>query len=518
MSEYKIALGPLLGVESDTTYTVCVLLNAPFEDGIPELRMASGTIMAQPINGDLPYKEIGFKDKFRFYRFEFDVENNTAESKDITYQLVLNGAPIANRHQKDKWQYFVCPQGVCPEVAFVSCNGNHGLYPTEIDPSDFKGWEKMNDEKPDFLVMTGDQIYADTLWEKVAGIQDFVEGKTKKIDEEALEDFYIQLYIDSWANESMALALAQIPNIMTWDDHDIIDGYGSYGKPYRNTLKSVFAKAKIYFELFQVRTTFNKALINKKYDYSICLKVRNYAFILPDTRSHRDEYNVMDHKQYLAIANAVIHQNKLNITTAKDIVCFVLPVPIAYRDFSNILEKGVFYIHDRLRKFTKSGSDDLIDHWDHNYHKAEQKVMLDFIFEIGEIYNPKNLLIVSGDVHSSGAARITQHRKYNEQRFATQLVSSPMVNDSSGFMDKAKNFISEDFKVVDNYSCNLLHFGDYPDKDFYHRNFMILKKVQDIKVVAHIFMETKQGWTGEYNGQNITRTLNDYIKPEYVKQ
>ncbi len=511
MSEFKIALGPLLGVESDTAYTVCVLLKRPFEHGEPELALPSGNIKAQEINGKLAYKEIGHEEQFRFYRFEFEIE--TKSKKEITYQVLINGKPIANRHEMDSWTFTRCPQDASPDIAFVSCNGNHDQYPTEIDPSDFKGWERMNEEKPDYLVMTGDQVYADKIWEKVPDIEAYVEGKSDNFHTSLIDDFYIKLYIESWANEAMALALAQIPNVMTWDDHDIIDGYGSYGKPYRDTLKKVFDIAKTYYELFQIRTKNNKSLIYKEYDYSMCLKVRNYALILPDTRSHRNEYTVMDNKQYSAIANMVIKENKLKISKI-DIVCFVLPVPIAYRDFSNILEKGVFYLYDKVRKFTKSGSDDLIDHWDHNYHKAEQKVMLDFIFEVGEIYQPNNLLIVSGDVHSSGAARITQHRKYNEQRFATQLVSSPMVNDSSSYMDKAKNFITEDFKVVDNYSCNLLHFGDYPDKDFYHRNFMIVRKAKESKVVAHIFIETKKGWTGTYNEKPIIRTLNNYIKPE----
>lgn len=512
MINSKIVLGPLLGVESDTLYTVCVLLSGPVSDKYPILHINNRELNPIKIDGEKYFKEIGEKEKYYFYRFEYELENVPELKIEICYEIKIDDLPLSNNNDLKSWRFSVCPKDKIPDIAFVSCNGNHDYYPTEIDPDDYKGWERLNQEKPDYIVMTGDQIYADKMWDKVAGLEAFVEGSIDKFNKNDLKDFYINLYIDSWSNPYMSLALAQIPNIMTWDDHDIVDGYGSYGKPYYEKLRDVFDIAKDYYELFQIRSKHNRSLIKLECDYTICLKIRRFAFIIPDTRSHRDLWTVLNHEQYKSISNKVITEKSLNISKS-DIVCFVLPVPIAYRDFSNLLEKGAFYLYDKGRKFNKTGSDDLIDHWDHIYHKAEQKIMLDLIFEVGEVFDPRSILIVSGDVHSSGASKITKHYKYNEQRYATQLVSSPMVNESSGFMDKVKNLISEDFKVVDNYSCNLLEFGSYPSKDFYTRNFMIVKKDGN-STVAQIFIETKKGWTGEYNERKITRNLNNFKKNE----
>lgn len=508
MSTNKIALGPLLGVESDTLYSVCILLSGSVSDKYPKLHIDDQILNPIKLDGEKFHIEIGEKVKYYFYRFEYELKNLPAEKTDINYQIKIDDLAISNNNDLKSWRFSVCPKDKIPDIAFVSCNGNHDYYPTEIDPDDYKGWERLIQEEPDYLVMAGDQIYSDTLWEKVSNVESYVEGAVDKFNEDELHDFFIKLYIDSWSNPDMSLALAQIPNVMTWDDHDIVDGYGSFGKPFYEKLKHIFNIAKVYYELFQIRSKHNKSLINRNYDYTMCLKIRKFAFIVPDTRSHRDLWTVLNHKQYKSIANVVFNKKSLKISE-NDIICFVLPVPIAYRDFSNVLEKAAFYLYDKHRKFNKKASDDLIDHWDHIYHKAEQKIMLDFIFEVGESFNPKSILIVSGDVHSGGASRITKHYKYNELRFATQLVSSPIVNESSGLMDKLKNLVTEDFKVVDNYSCNLLDFGIYPSKDFYTRNFIIVKN-DGKKTVAQIFMETKNGWIGEYQNKSINRTLNDF--------
>jgi hypothetical protein len=511
MQTTKIVLGPLLGVESDNKYTICVLLH-DFDLQIhPVLEINGNQFEPVSINKNDKFIEIGYSKKYRFYRFEFDFENETEEHQKIKYSIKYDAKSLLAKSKKDQWAFSVCPKNHLPSFAVVSCNGSHNKYPTEISPKDNLGWKELIAQEPDYLIMMGDQVYADTLLDKkygVEGVIEFVEDKNDKKPEpdiKKVEDFYIQLYIDSWANEFLALALAQIPNIMTWDDHDIIDGYGSYNDEIQKKLKKVvFEKASKCYELFQIRTLKNTSLLNGKLDYSMCIKIRNYGIVLPDTRSHRSLNNVLVHDQYKVLHANLIMGNLLNLKDG-DIICFILPVPIAHRDFTNFIEKGMYYIYDKLRPFNKEGSDDLIDHWDHPYHEVEQRIMLDFIFEVGEKYKPKNLLIVSGDVHSSGIAKITQHLKLNETRQATQIVSSPIVNESSPWMDRIKNLISDDIKTVGNYTCELKNYGTYPKKDFYTRNFIIINEKN-----AKIFIEEKGGWTGKYNNGEMVRNFNKY--------
>lgn len=80
------------------------------------------------------------------------------------------------------------------------------------------------------------------------------EAVNSKIEQE-IDDFFCQLYIDSWNKKTVGITLACIPNIMNWDDHDIIDGYGSLPENFQKTklMQTIFNIAQKYYSLFQMR-------------------------------------------------------------------------------------------------------------------------------------------------------------------------------------------------------------------------------------------------------------------------
>jgi phosphodiesterase/alkaline phosphatase D-like protein len=41
--------------------------------------------------------------------------------------------------------------------------------------------------------------------------------------------FYFNSYLRQWSQPLYTSALATIPHLMTWDDHDIFDGWGRCG-------------------------------------------------------------------------------------------------------------------------------------------------------------------------------------------------------------------------------------------------------------------------------------------------
>jgi phosphodiesterase/alkaline phosphatase D-like protein len=43
-----------------------------------------------------------------------------------------------------------------------------------------------------------------------------------------VEQYYFGHYMHHFADPPFAAALAQIPFVFSWDDHDIFDGWGSY--------------------------------------------------------------------------------------------------------------------------------------------------------------------------------------------------------------------------------------------------------------------------------------------------
>src|SRR3546814_20346878 len=74
------------------------------------------------------------------------------------------------------------------------------------------------------------------MWETVPSMQawaglEFDEGNKAEVTDEMigqLERFYFDLYVSRWSQQAVRPTLASIPSIMMWDDHDLIDGWGSY--------------------------------------------------------------------------------------------------------------------------------------------------------------------------------------------------------------------------------------------------------------------------------------------------
>ena len=58
--------------------------------------------------------------------------------------------------------------------------------------------------------------------------------------------FYFTHYRQHWCSSHLAEALACIPQVMMWDDHDIFDGWGSY--PHALLTCSVFQGDNLPFQ------------------------------------------------------------------------------------------------------------------------------------------------------------------------------------------------------------------------------------------------------------------------------
>ena len=95
---------------------------------------------------------------------------------------------------------------------------------------------KHSDSPYHLLLMGGDQIYADSIWEVVPSIKRWSEKKAERRSTapftptmgRQVERFYFELYCSRWAQAEPARMFTRIPTVMMWDDHDIFDGWGSY--------------------------------------------------------------------------------------------------------------------------------------------------------------------------------------------------------------------------------------------------------------------------------------------------
>jgi len=212
-----------------------------------------------------------------FWRFDLSIPQDTGPMQ-ICYRL--NRSPCA--------QYFWIPAVTeNMHVIFQSCNG----FSLGVDTSLYSGpdplWRDVlrrhtshhsnkenenpnttatanneNNNRPFHLMLSGgDQLYTDesrlssphfSHWTETASLAKLRSQFTSTMRDE-LESFYLNRYSWWFSQGLYSVAAAHIPVINIWDDHDIIDGYGSY--PHRTMESDVFkglgGVAWRYYMLFQ---------------------------------------------------------------------------------------------------------------------------------------------------------------------------------------------------------------------------------------------------------------------------
>jgi hypothetical protein len=112
------------------------------------------------------------------------------------------------------------------------------------------------------MIGGGDQVYMDACSVQTTYFREWAEHKNPHLKttasftaemQDELETFYLNRYAMWFSQGLFGMAASQIPMINIWDDHDIIDGYGSY--PHHMMDSPVFtgigAVAFKYYMLFQ---------------------------------------------------------------------------------------------------------------------------------------------------------------------------------------------------------------------------------------------------------------------------
>jgi phosphodiesterase/alkaline phosphatase D-like protein len=491
--EELISLGPVLGVSSDKDYNICILVS------LAKLNSIDDTLLTLHVNENQygPNCKISLIDKYYLLSYKFEKEPEENVDCKVTYHFSFD--------PNNKYEFSVPSRKKELNIVLVSCNGTDNEKSSKLQQNVFNGWEKLLSLKPNLLVMAGDQVYADRIWNDFPDLKNALKSNSISKDlEDKIDRFYCELYIDSWSNPNIKKAMSSIPTIMTWDDHDIIDGYGSLPDKYQysQAVQCIFNFAKKYYELFQIRGN-SENLLNKEYDYTYTLTYRNYHFVAPDTRSHRSWSTILGDITYdllqKALANKICGVNKL---------VFILPVPIAHIKYHYRLEKIIENFFNFLKRsitmaLNISPQDDFLDHWEHYKHEKEQIKMLDLMFNAGIRLNVKNLLIFSGDVHFGGAARI-DYKDAENTYTATQIISSPIVNKPFNNIFKHIGAILSKTKInVNQYTfTDFNEFGESPERIFNKRNFMI---INDLK--AHLNFEP---WFK--NNNYLSRNLNIFNK------
>jgi hypothetical protein len=213
------------------------------------------------------YKEVrGFRlhaeQGVTFWRFNLEIELREQQQR-IAYRI--NRGPATG--------FWVPARDQPMNIMFHTCNG----FSHDIDPNLYCGPDPMwrdvlnTHQTQPFHVMLGggDQLYNDRVMEDTKLFKEWSQLRDEHHKERSpltpelqneLEAFYLNRYCMWFSQGLFSIAVSQIPMINIFDDHDIIDGYGSYPDEYMRSpiFSGLGAIAFKYYMLFQHQSSIDE--------------------------------------------------------------------------------------------------------------------------------------------------------------------------------------------------------------------------------------------------------------------
>ena len=334
-----------------------------------------------------------------------------------------------------RWRFVVPGRQQPLRIGYNSCNGFS-------IPGDMKRIADKNAVWRDLIathagqpmhlmLMGGDQIYADQLWDAVPELRGFNElprsqrvamnpGQNLRDD---VERFYVDTYRDRFGQAPVAEALASIPSLMMWDDHDIFDGWGSYSAEEQASpvFQTIFAAARGCFALFQLQSNpgaLSWPALPGQSGFNALLRVGDVGLLVLDLRSERSITQILAADTWNVILDA------LDRTAGLRHLLVMSSIPVVHPDMS-FLERGLGFVPGM-----QGIEDDLHDQWVSYNHRTERLRMVHRLFDFAEA-NGTRVSIVSGDVHVAALGVVESARRPVGWIYANvinQLTSSPIVH------------------------------------------------------------------------------------------
>lgn len=379
-----------------------------------------------------------------FWRFALVIPMDQHATKKISYSI--NGGPnywffVAGRAESFRWMFYSC-NGFSSNVDSVALGGANPLWNDML--------AKHTENPYHVMIGGGDQLYCDGLLEEKEmkeWLALSVESREKTVCQphwiQAIENYYFKRYCTWFSQGAYGQALAAIPTVNMWDDHDTIDGYGSYPESTQksHTMSIIGAVSRRFYLLFQHHSTptlvpqhgFFSAGVGENILTSLGPST---SLLVLDARSERTKMMVCSEQTYdLAFAKMY---NEIPHGTGHLLV--QLGVPIAYPrlvfaeslmgSVGNVLGNiaGAKGVVNKLNGEPEL-LDDLNDHWTAKTHKAERNK---FLTRLQNFANDRKIRVtfISGDVHCAGMGRFTSKISPPEKdpQLMYQVISSAIVN------------------------------------------------------------------------------------------
>ncbi|KAL8286205.1 hypothetical protein RQP46_004693 [Phenoliferia psychrophenolica] len=403
-------------------------------------------------------------------------EDDYVQSHIVSAQQIFNYASASGG--QSFWRFKIeVPLWEREEEIFYSVNARFSM---GVDVDSFNGpsplWRdvlRAHEQKPiHVLVGGGDQIYCDPLTREPE-MQSWItaESEEAKIAHPmrddmwaALDRFFFNHYCMWFRSGAFGQAIGKIPMLNMCDDHDIIDGFGSYPDDLMHSpvFSSIGSRGYFWYLLFQMfivdafdgtnlapNTHVSKAVVFGGPGTYIPYPSRSFvsylgprvSILLLDCRAERKKDLVCSPFTYERAFGAL-----KALPPAVEHVVVLLGVPIAYPRMNaveTILESklnpltilgksGALGLAGFVNKFNKEAEllDDLNDHWTASHHKKERNWLIEEMQKLAVACRFR-VTFLSGDVHAAAVCRLHSVKTLEpavDPKYMLQVISSAIVN------------------------------------------------------------------------------------------
>jgi len=309
-----------------------------------------------------------------------------------------------------------------PRVALLSCNG---IYEFKDAARRFDMWRRLRREidagSVDLIVHAGDQVYADEVVKRYARAARTAEKSDALLGAVTAE--YRRLYVERfWTLADVAAVLNSRPNIMTWDDHDIDEGWGSNPNDDRAWRRLFFRAAEQAFIEFQA--SIGPPRIDAD-SFASGFTHGDIAFLLLDGRSHRlySEGRVLGAAQF-DVARGWLQA--LPASTRR--VYLVLGIPPIHAKLSTAA--AIL----RWTPFSEPYAADLRDGWMSKGNRGECEKLMWLLVDFCRAHPRTDVTILSGDVHVGNIGQLHHFQTGIMWQVTSSGIGSPAPEGLSGWL------------------------------------------------------------------------------------
>jgi PhoD related phosphatase len=515
-----VKLGPILkflGCQNNT-WGVSALVVTDAADAAPALVVQGSACSAMALQ-QLPHSSSAV------WRFDFAIVQTEARQA-VAY--TVNGVPSSLQ---------VPAIGMQPAIAYASCNGfsDPKLMKQVQDKNALwsrmarlhEGVDTIRGRKfgPwDLLLMGGDQVYSDSIWVDVPELAAWCELAYDQRMAYAfspalrlkVEVFFENLYLARWSQAEIRVTMGSVPTVMMWDDHDIMDGWGSY--PFEQhhcpVYQGIFSVAKQYFMLFQQQTAdaMPPATLPGQSGFSKGFRIGGMGLLALDMRSERAPHDprapavaMTNHAagttggaaatnppgdyvpdQVMSEASWRAVYQWLDAQEDMAHLLIMSSIPVVHPTFG-LLEKMLGALPGQQEL-----EDDLRDHWTSPPHLQERLRLVHRLLRLSANKQCR-VTLLSGDVHVAAVGAVESDRNDvpPNARVINQLTSSGIVHPAPPAM--ARFFLEQACQKVETLdrgiTATMYEFPATTRRLIGARNFLTLEPDADNRLWANWWVE-----------------------------